>query len=392
MPRFSVEGNKDFFDDVHGTAQQRFEISTLFNTLTQKFPQLENLTQAFEAQSAQSIARALADFSAVAGRAKSKEDIRRIQQLEHRLSLEDASANQFALAAGLLARHAGAEGARDLLLSVFSKKSAMQETVQKLLFVLNPEATEVVHKDLRDLYKTIRFEQYAVNEKMQAKDESLLAPLVKKGMAVADFGAGTGRLLKPLRESGADVVGIEFVKRHVDLMKKDVPDAKVINADWIKTGLPEESQDVVYSLGRSVLHEYQSDRQQALFAEVARVLKPGGRFCLDIPDRTKGNYAKLVAQYADAMKRRGLPFREGTIYDSPDGENFFTRYVFSQADMIALAEQNGLEVEAIERTPLPTGGGDENVYFTLRKKSVPTAQKTARPRPGYARQSEASPQ
>jgi hypothetical protein len=45
--------------------------------------------------------------------------------------------------------------------------------------------------------------------------------------------------------------------------------------------------------------------------------------------------------YARVMTEREIHhFRYGTIYDSPDGKNFMTRYAYSHDDIAKLAEDN----------------------------------------------------
>ena len=108
--------------------------------------------------------------------------------------------------------------------------------------------------------------------------------------------------------------------------------------------------------------------QSRLFHEVNRLLPIGGTFVFDIPDRTAGNYKKLVEKYADVMKKRGIKnSRYGLVYDSPDGKNFMTRYVYGYADILALAEANGFMVEEVKKKELKNDHGDVNMYFTLKK-------------------------
>ncbi len=224
-------------------------------------------------------------------------------------------------------------------------------------------------KSLEELYgNRIQFETYALNERMNDMEIKFLADRLSEDDQVCDLGFGTGRLLLPLREQGLKVRGLDYVTRHVDLVRQQVPDAEVFQADWKDTGLQGESQDVVYSLGRNILHEYTLAGQHALFAEVNRILPDGGQFIFDIPDRIRGHYKELVDGYAAVMKERGIEnTRYGTIYDSPDGNIFMTRYAYSEMDILQLAEANGFAVESIERSELKTGSGDINMYFTLRK-------------------------
>lgn len=251
---------------------------------------------------------------------------------------------------------------------------SLRSVFESMLRIMSPETPDSVKTDLRDLYAEIKFEEYKLNETSQRRDEEVLRPYIKAGDAVVDLGAGTGRLTKPMVAAGATVTAIDNVSRHVSIMHREIPEATVVKADWIKTGLTDESQDVVCSLGRSILHEFEMTRQNALFAEVSRILKPGGTFILDIPDRTTGNYLRLVESYKETMQKRGINVREGLIYDSPDGEHFFTRYAYSERDIRTLAEVNGLEVVSSFNYSLGTTEGDQDIYFVMKKKPQPKTQ------------------
>jgi SAM-dependent methyltransferase len=266
-----------------------------------------------------------------------------------------------------LVKEVGSEGLRDELNEIAKEGGEKADMANGLLEVLNPAAPSEAHNDLKELYEDIEFERYEVNEKMQSKDMSVLDDVIRTNDKVMDLGAGTGRLLKPLLKKGVDVDGVDYVDRHVEIMRNEMPDAEIHKADWVDTKLEDSTYDVVYSLGRSILHEYQPDRQNALFAEANRVLSKGGRFVFDIPNKEQGLYRDLVDKYNKVMNDRQLPHRSGTIYDSPDGENFFTRYAYSIDDIKRLAAENGFQVEDIQIEDLETGEGDENLYITLRK-------------------------
>jgi|GEM_PF-5507096 len=252
--------------------------------------------------------------------------------------------------------------------------SYIKPVFESMLRIMSPETPEDVKIDLRALYEKIKFEQYKLNEASQKKDEEFLKGNLRPSNSVVDLGAGTGRLTKPMAEAGMKVTAIDYVPRHVSLIRKNNPGVEVRKADWTETGLPDEGQDAIFSLGRSILHEFTLARQEALFQEANRVLKAGGKFIIDIPDRTKGNYAHLVESYKAAMAERKIPIREGLIYDSPDGQNFFTRYVYSLDDIRQLAEQNGFQIEKTQTTPIETGKDDENIYIVMKKICRPKEQ------------------
>jgi len=106
-----------------------------------------------------------------------------------------------------------------------------------------------------------------------------------------------------------------------------------------------------------------------MFREAARVLKKSGRFIFDIPDREKGEYKERVEDYAEMMENKFQVrnYRRGAIYDSPNGVDFATRYAYSNEDIENLAQLAGFRIIEVRREPLPTGQGDENLYYILKK-------------------------
>jgi hypothetical protein len=88
----------------------------------------------------------------------------------------------------------------------------------------------------------------------------------------------------------------------------------------------------------------------------------------DIPDRDKGAYAESIKNYKEYMESRGIRnFREGAVYDSPDGHIYTTRYCYSREDIEELAVLSGFRVAYVTEKDLPTGKGDVDLYFVLEK-------------------------
>lgn len=235
--------------------------------------------------------------------------------------------------------------------------------------LITPNHDKIAIENLQKFYaEKIKFENYGINQKMNGKEVELLKNLIGKDEKVLEEGCGTGRLLLELKQAGYDITGFDFTPRHINLIKKQDDSVKVFLGDWHDIKMENENFDTVYSLGRNILHDYSIVDQMQLFREAARVLKKGGKFIFDIPDRGKGGYRQMVDEYGKEMKARGIKnFREGAIYDSPDGKNFTTRYVYSEDDIKFLAQVAGLKTRETRREELATGKGDENIYFVLEK-------------------------
>lgn len=245
----------------------------------------------------------------------------------------------------------------------------LKESLFELRSFITPNHDKIAITNLQKFYnENIKFEEYEINQKMNAKEIALLQNIIGKNEKILELGCGTGRLFSEMQKAGYDISGIDFTPRHIELIREQIPNAEVSVADWHDTKMPDKSYDTVYSLGRNILHDYSFLDQVQTFREANRILKQGGKFIFDIPTREKGGYKEMVEEYAQEMKKRGIRnFRYGTIYDSPDVKNFATRYAFSQEDIQQLAQLAGFKIIEIKKETLETGKEDENLYFVLEK-------------------------
>lgn len=234
---------------------------------------------------------------------------------------------------------------------------------------ITPNHDKIAIENLQTFYQEkIKFEEYGLNQKMNEKEVTLLQDLIDKDDKVLELGCGAGRLLLEMKKAGYDITGNDYVKRHVELIKDQNSEAKVFQGDWHHNAIKDKSFDKIYSLGRNILHDYSLLDQVQLFREARRMLKQGGQFIFDIPNREKGGYKMLVDEYAKEMQDRGIKnFRYGAIYDSPDGKNFTTRYAYSDEDIKELSRLTGFKIKEVKNKNLETGKGDENLYYVLEK-------------------------
>ncbi len=268
-----------------------------------------------------------------------------------------------------LVNQIGLEKTRDALNIVYrqSEDELLKKHIDQALSFINPPEGKPVRR-VDDLYQeSIRFETYAYST--HDFEEKLMKDLTKEKGRILDLGCGTGRIMIPLLKDGREVIGLDYTKRHVQLVKEKAPEADVLQGDWTGVGLTDDSVEVIYSLGRNILHEYHLDRQRQLFAEANRLLREGGLFVFDIPDREKGHYHKSIEAHRAIMEARGITnFRkEGLVYDSPDENNFSTRYLYGGDDIEELAKISGFKIKAIKRAELNNGYGDVNLYYVLEK-------------------------
>lgn len=92
---------------------------------------------------------------------------------------------------------------------------------------------------------------------------------------VLDLGAGTGKLTSRLIERGLNVVAVDPIAELLDVLRTTLPDTPALLGTAEQIPLPDNSIDAV--LVAQAWHWFDADRAAA---EIARVLRPGGRLGL----------------------------------------------------------------------------------------------------------------
>ena len=102
---------------------------------------------------------------------------------------------------------------------------------------------------------------------------------IREGDAVCDVGCGYGGTARVLaKEFGAVVTGISITPRQIEYAQRH-PESQSPSyrlGDWLTNDFPADTFDAVIAIEST---EHMSDKQRA-FAEMARVLKPGGRLAV----------------------------------------------------------------------------------------------------------------
>ncbi len=189
---------------------------------------------------------------------------------------------------------------------------------------------------------------------------TLLALLPPPGGSVLDVACGEGRVARALKERGYEVVGVDASPTLLAAAREADPRFEAQLADAAALPFPPEHFDlVVMSLALMNL-----DDLSGALGEIARVLRPGGRFCasllhpLNTHARAGGSYFETI-RYSERIESGGAGL---TLHDThrPLGAYFG-----------ALAGA-GLLVERVLE-PVPDGA-----YVA----AVPAASR-ARERPGF---------
>ncbi len=142
---------------------------------------------------------------------------------------------------------------------------------------------------------------------------------------VVDVGCGTDRLLRAveLRWPGAALIGVDAAAGMVEEARRLNPKAHFENATAESLPLPDASVDLVLS---SISFHHWADQAQGV-REVARILRPGGWFCLADHEfllgrlwgdkvRTRGEVRQLMSAASLTVRKQagwGIRFVQFTL-------------------------------------------------------------------------------
>lgn len=161
---------------------------------------------------------------------------------------------------------------------------------------------------------------------------------------IVDLGCGTGRLT----ELKAEIVGNEARIIGIDLLPReasDHPNIEYVQGDITRTGLKGGSVDVVTADWSVVNDQLTRTEQNAFFAEVARILKPGGRFKFDVPHLEGGEGSWESVAEAYRMEHPEEPY--GTIEAEFSEGKAKPFAIMPRAEIDLLLEMHGFEVDHV---------------------------------------------
>jgi SAM-dependent methyltransferase len=141
----------------------------------------------------------------------------------------------------------------------------------------------------------------------------------REGTHILDLCTGHGPIARALVDSGASVTGLDFSSAMLDLARGAVPEATFVEGDAADLPFDEGSFDGV-TMGFGILH---LPDVPGVFSEVARVLKPGGRFVLSCwhgPERPSvlPAFFKAAAAHADMSLAKLPPGEPAFHYAQPE--------------------------------------------------------------------------
>ena len=143
------------------------------------------------------------------------------------------------------------------------------------------------------------------------------------GERILDLGCGTGHLTSQIAERGAEVIGLDASLSMIAQARQNYPKLKFALAD-ARTFELGRGFDAVFS--NAALHWI--PEPAPVIASVARALKPGGRFVLEMG--AKGNIARIVEALTAVLEAARNPW-----------------YFPTAAEYSQVLEQQGFEVRAL---------------------------------------------
>jgi SAM-dependent methyltransferase len=184
------------------------------------------------------------------------------------------------------------------------------------------------------------------------------------GERILDLGCGDGQLTERITACGANVLGLDASPQMAAAARGRGIQVEEGSAE----AMPylEHSFDAVFS--NAALHWVRG--QDAMLAEVRRVLRPGGRFVAEMGGQ--GNIAAIRVALMAVLARHGFDGREDNVNYYPTSDAYSRRL-----------ERQGFTVERIALIPRPTPlaeGGMSSWLRTFRRGVLDTLPEAIRER------------
>lgn len=133
---------------------------------------------------------------------------------------------------------------------------------------------------------------YDTNRRIEVIFDDFLGSEDLKNKSLLDGGCGTGLFTKKAIERGAEVISLDIAPKLVELTIRKNPSAKGIEGSLLELPFKENTFDYVIS---SDVIEHTPDPLAAV-KELIRVLKPGGKICITVPNRTFWYFSVKIAE------------------------------------------------------------------------------------------------
>jgi len=215
-------------------------------------------------------------------------------------------------------------------------------------------------------------------------DALALAP----GSAVLDLACGSGRHAIGMALAGYRVTGLDFNTRYLAIAAEDAAAAGA-NVTWVHGDMRSLGEtptfDGVYSYFTSFGY-FDDDDNERVLAEVARVLRPGGRFLLEMANRdhllthpeqrtwTQREDGALLMEETDLDLVTSRVVTRQLLIEPAGGTQVTKQYTlrtYTCAELTALMRRHGLHVLQV------SGGADGTPYGPASRRLAMVAERRA---------------
>jgi len=172
---------------------------------------------------------------------------------------------------------------------------------------------------------------YDTNRRIEVIFDDFLGKENLKDKSLLDAGCGTGLFTRRAIERNAKVTSIDIAPKLVELTKKKNPDTNAIEASLLN--LPFENDTFDYVISSDVI-EHTTNPYDAT-KELIRVLKPGGKICITVPNRTFWFFSVKIANLLKIRDYQGYEnwvhyneFRKFLIQNNIEIDNYKGIHLF----------------------------------------------------------------
>jgi 2-polyprenyl-3-methyl-5-hydroxy-6-metoxy-1,4-benzoquinol methylase len=159
---------------------------------------------------------------------------------------------------------------------------------------------EIFYDTIAEEFDSI-MNMYDTNRRGEVIFEDFLGSEDLTGKTLLDAGCGTGIFTRRAIQKNALVTSIDIAPKLVTITKSKNPSANVLTASLLELPFADHTFDYVIS---SDVIEHTNNPYEAT-KELIRVLKPEGKICITVPNRTLWFFSVKLADYFKIRKYQG---------------------------------------------------------------------------------------